>query len=152
VTATATVEAPALSAFRRLAVKRGLLPGVLCSQRHADFVVVMAAAAQSLIPGREYTEAGVNEQLKSFLTGAGAMLATDHVELRRWLVDCRLLERDGFGRRYARAETPEAFVKADTGLRDLDLAGIAREACAAETQARRERKARWTALRGGAPS
>ena len=148
----ATAEASALTAFRRLAVKHGLLPGVLHSQRHADFVVVMAAAAQGLVPEREYTEAEVNERLKAFLTGAGAMLATDHVELRRWLVDCRLVERDGFGRRYVRAAAPASFADAVEGLRDTDLAAIARDACTADAQARAERKARWTAGRDGTPS
>lgn len=149
---SATAEAPALAAFRRLAVKRGLLPGVLFSQRHADFVVVMAAAAQGLAPDREYTEGEVNEALRTFLAGPGAMLATDHVELRRWLVDCQLLARDGYGRRYVRAEASGAYAAAASGLRDRDLAGIARDARAAETQARRERKARWTAAHGGAPA
>jgi hypothetical protein len=145
----ATAEAPALTAFRRLAVKRGLLPGVLHSQRHADFVVVMAAAAQSLAPGREYSEGEVNEQLKAFLARAGAMLATDHVELRRWLVDCRLLERDGFGRRYVRAAAPVAFAAAVDDLRDIDLAAVACDACTADVAARAERKARWIAAQAG---
>jgi len=147
----ATAEAPALTAFRRLAVKRGLLPGVLHGQRFADFVVVSAAAAQGFAPEREYTETEVNEHLKAFLAGAGAMLATDHVDLRRWLVDCRLLERDGFGRRYVRAVAPEGFATTVEGLRGADLAAIARDACTADAQTRAERKARWTAAQGGTP-
>jgi hypothetical protein len=146
-----TAEAPALAAFRRLAVKRGLLPGVLCSQRHADFVVVMAAAAQAFASGQQYTEADVNAQLKAFLEGAGAMLATDHVELRRWLVDCGLVDRDGFGRRYVRAAAPEAFAAAAEGLREVDLAAVARDACSADLAARAERKARWTATKAETP-
>ena len=145
----ATVEATALTAFRRLAVKRGLLPGVLHGQRHADFVVVMAAAVQSLVREREYTESEVNEQLKAFLAGAGAMLATDHVELRRWLVDSGLVERDGFGRRYVRADAPESFAAAAAGLCDADLAAIARDACTADARARALRKARWIATQDG---
>ncbi len=147
----ATAEALALTAFRRLAVKRGLLPGILHSQRYADFVVVMAAAAQGLAPGHEYSEVEVNEQLKAFLAQAGAMLATDHVELRRWLVDCGLFERDGFGRRYVRAAAPQAFAAAVDGLRNVDLDSVARDACTADVKARAERKARWTATQGGTP-
>ena len=52
----------------------------------------MAAAALAFDPQREYSEAEVNEVLKAWLAGAGAMLATDHVELRRWLVDCGLVD------------------------------------------------------------
>jgi hypothetical protein len=147
----ATAEAPALTAFRRLAVKRGLLLGVLHSQRHADFVVVMAAAAQSLVPGHEYSEGEVNDQLKAFLSQAGAMLATDHVELRRWLVDFGLVERDGFGRRYVRAIAPEGFSAAVAGLTDIDLVSVARDACTADVETRAARKARWIAAQTGRP-
>ena len=48
------------------------------------------------------TEPEVNAALKSQLAGAAAFMATDHVELRRSLVDAGWLQRDGFGREYRR--------------------------------------------------
>jgi hypothetical protein len=141
-------ESAALVSFRRVAVKRGLLPGVLQGNCFADFAVVMAAAALALDEHREYSEAEVNAVLKAWLAGAGAMLATDHVELRRWLVDCRLVARDGFGRRYMRASAPEPFTAAVKGLSGIDLAAVAREACSADALARAERKARWESSQG----
>ena len=139
------IESAALANFRRVAVKRGLLPGPLQANRFGDFAVVMAAAALAFDLHREYSEAEVNEVLKAWLAGAGAMLATDHVELRRWLVDCGLVTRDGFGRRYTRAPAPEPFAAAVEGLAGVDLAAIARNAWDADTQTRAERKARWKA-------
>jgi len=136
-------DVPELAAFRRLAAKRGLLPGVLYANRFADFAVVMAAAAQAFELKREYSEAEVNAVLKTWLAGAGAMLATDHVELRRWLVDCGLVVRDGFGRRYVRGLAPAPLAAAVAGLAGADLAAIAREAIEADAAARAERKARW---------
>ncbi len=142
---TAPIESAALANFRRVAIKRGLLPGLLQANRFDDFAVVMAAAALAFEAHREYSEAEVNGVLKGWLAGAGAMLATDHVELRRCLVDCRLVTRDGFGRRYARAPAPEPFAAAIEGLAGVDLAATARNARDADTQARAERKARWKA-------
>jgi hypothetical protein len=44
----------------------------------------------------------VNGRLRDALAGDAAFLDTDHVELRRWLVDTGWWRRDGFGRRYHR--------------------------------------------------
>jgi len=48
------------------------------------------------------TEREVNAALKRQLTGAAVFLATDHVELRRWLCDGGWLARDAWGRAYRR--------------------------------------------------
>jgi hypothetical protein len=144
---TTPAEAFPLTLFRRLAVKRGLLPGTLHGNHPADFAVVMAAATLAFEAQREYSEAEVNAVLKSWLAGAGAMLATDHVELRRWLVDCGLVVRDGFGRRYVRDPVPGAYAAALGALAGVDLAAIAREAVDADAATRAERKARWTSTR-----
>ncbi len=44
----------------------------------------------------------MNTALKAQLSGAARCLATDHVELRRWLCDTGWLARDDFGREYRR--------------------------------------------------
>ncbi len=111
----------------------------------------MAAAALAFEVQREYSEAEVNAVLKAWLAGAGAMLATDHVELRRWLVDCGLVVRDGFGRRYVRVPAPVAFAAAVAELAGADLAAVAREAMESDAALRAVRKARWEAARGSQP-
>lgn len=134
-----------LTLFLRLAAKRGLLPGTLHDNHPADFAVVMAAATLAFEAHREFSEAEVNAVLKTWLAGAGAMLATDHVELRRWLVDCRLVVRDGFGRRYARGPAPGAFAAAVDALAGVDLEAIVAVACAEDARRRADRKAEWIA-------
>lgn len=132
-----------VAAFRRLAITRGLLPGALQSGRHFDFVVVTTAAAVAFVPGRGYREGEVNILLKDWLAGPGAMLATDHVELRRLLIDCQLLDRDGFGRRYARSIAPEGWREAIAALQGVDLVGEAARARKLDVEARARRKAQW---------
>ena len=84
-----------------LVVKDGVAIGLL-GQRDRD--LVLALAARALEPGQAYSESRVNDQLSAWLEGTGAMLRTDHVELRRWLVDAGYVARDGFGRAYWRGE------------------------------------------------
>jgi len=83
-----------------LAPRQGLSLGGMHSASPADFALMLAAAAQSFTPATVYTEREVNGRLRAMLAGVGLMLAVDHVELRRWLVDTGVLTRDGFGRAY----------------------------------------------------
>jgi hypothetical protein len=77
------------------------------------------------------------------------MLATDHVELRRWLVDLRLLERDGYGREYRRVAPPVAYAAAVAALAAIDTGAVAEAARVELARDRAERRARHEA-RGGA--
>jgi hypothetical protein len=140
---TSAPDSRFLVAFRRLAITQGLTLGGLQSGRHEDFLVVTTAAALAFAAGRAYTEAEVNALLKKWLAGPGWMLATDHVELRRWLVDCRLLERDGYGRRYMRTDAAEAWQATFAALDGVDFAFEARTARASDAARRSERKAQW---------
>jgi hypothetical protein len=132
-----------LAAFRRLSTTRGLSLGGLQSGRRFEFIVVTAAATLAFAPARDYTEAEVNALLKDWLAGPGAMVATDHVELRRVLIDCRLIGRDGFGRRYGRRAVPDAWQDAIGALTGVDLAAEADQARAANAAQRAQRKAQW---------
>jgi hypothetical protein len=136
----------AAARWAALAIRRGISLGALQSTSPGDFALVLAAATSGFVPGHSYAEREVNERLRAFLAVAGAMLATDHVELRRWLVDCRVLERDGFGRAYALGDRPDDDVAAArSGLAGVDLAALARAARDADAARRAERKARWQA-------
>ena len=53
--------------------------------------IVLRHLAELFVPGERYTEAQVNEVLGAVAAGG----ETDHVALRRYLVDHRLLSREG---------------------------------------------------------
>ncbi|MGZ5205185.1 MAG: DUF2087 domain-containing protein [Caldimonas sp.] len=130
-----------------LVVKTGLSPGLLGA---ADRDAVLALAASVFAAGREYREAEVNDALSAWLDGPGAMLRTDHVELRRWLVDAGFIGRDGFGRAYVRDAAEEDRADAVLGARspgELDAAiAEARAADLARREARRSAHAGAAAL------
>ncbi len=134
-----------LDVFRRLATRSGLLPGTLCTGHRESFMVVLGAAAMAFEFGRDYDEFEVNDRLKVWLAGPGSMLATDHVTLRRWLVDSEVLERDGYGRGYRRCEPRDEWSAVSEALAGIDLEAEARAARAAEAANRAERKAFWSA-------
>lgn len=132
-----------LATWRRLCVRSGLSLGGLQSSRKQDFGVVLAAAALAFDDGATYTEAEVNQRLQAWLADPGAMLGTDHVELRRWLVDARLLARDGYGRRYARGPLPPGYSAALAALAGWDLGLVTRNERDADARRRAERKSAW---------
>lgn len=110
---TSDAETPRLSAVvtRQLAgwaAKQGVGLGGLSTQ---DLRVALAVAAWALPAGRTWTEAEVNAVLRRVLAEEGRFLDTDHVELRRWLVDTAWWRRDGYGRAYER--TPFAQLPPD---------------------------------------
>ena len=83
--------------LRSFIVKNGVLLGGLSeAQRRAALALCWAG----LPPADGFTEPQINDALKQQLSGALQCLGIDHVELRRWLVDCAFVARDGFGRRY----------------------------------------------------
>jgi len=135
----------AIDRFAALSVRTGLSLGILHSARIADFNLMLAAAARAFAPGRTYSEREVNAILQDWLAGEGSMLAVDHVELRRWLVDCRVLARDDYGRAYALAAPAPEIAELVSALSGVDLAAVAAAARRRNTDAREERKRRWVA-------
>ena len=138
-----TAESNTLRIWRSLSVRSGLSLGGLQSGRSEEFGVVLSAAALALHEGVEYSEAEVNARLKRWLERGGSMLATDHVELRRWLVDMNFVERDGYGRSYRRSRIANAFADTLAAMKDTDLDAVARIARDADAAARAQRKAAW---------
>ncbi len=132
-----------LATWRRLCVRNALSLGGLHSGRQQDVGVVLAAAVLAFDDGVTYTEPEVNERLKAWLAEPGAMLETDHVELRRWLVDTRLLERDGYGHAYVRAPAPQGLGATLDALAGWDLGVVARNERDADARRRAERKSAW---------
>jgi hypothetical protein len=95
------------------------------------------------LPDAPMNERAVNAALGQRLAGAAAFLGTDHVELRRWLVDAGWLMRDDYGREYRRVETTalpddlRPLAAAFAGIDTDALAGATRTAHAALREQRR---------------
>ena len=77
-----------------LVLKSGLHLGLLSE---GDRALVLALAACAIESGSTLREDEVNRRLSDWLADVGAMVQTDHVELRRWIVDAGYLARDGWG-------------------------------------------------------
>lgn len=114
---TSAVTACSDPGFRGLVVKdRVHLGGLGAAQRLLALACVWAG-----LPDASMSEREVNAALRAALAGAACWLDTDHVELRRWLVDTGWLQRDGFGRAYRcalRAGLPPALQHAADALDD----------------------------------
>jgi len=137
-----------LTTLAALVVKEGVGLGGLPTAQH---VAAMALAWSALPRHAALREADVNLALKRCLAEEGRFLQTDHVELRRWLVDAGWLARDGFGREYRRVapgDLPAAFRPVAEALETLDpvawVSGI-REHAASQRVARRRA---WLARQG----
>lgn len=140
-----------ISILRRLAPRSGLSLGGLYGGRHDEFATLLASATMTFTVGSGYSEREVNTLLIGWLAASGVMLGCDHVELRRWLVDTGLLERDGFGRRYVRATNPPSrFAEMLVALADVDMPRVVGEARAEDAARREERRARF-APKPGSP-
>lgn len=129
-----------LEPLEPLVCKQGVALGGLSP---AERDRALAVAAASVGPGEPLTEAQVNARLKASLAAEAAFLHTDHVELRRWLVDTGWWRRDTYGQRYEAVAVedlrPEVQALA-RAVRRVDLAAWAaalREAAAAQRERRR---------------
>ncbi len=127
-------------------VKHGVsLGGLAPEDRALLFALVWAG-----LPDGPLTERQVNERLRAQLAGAAACLKTDHVELRRWLVDAGWMHRDGFGREYRRAGL-DAIADGPSCAAARELQSIDTDAWVAQQRASHEaqREARRRAWQGG---
>jgi hypothetical protein len=138
-----------LETLARLAVKQGVgLGGLTDGQRMGAL-----ALAWSVLPWGPMNERAVNESLKAALTGAARSLDTDHVELRRWLVDTGWVTRDGFGREYRRVVADRLRAEAQPwvdALNGLDVALWVAEQCALQQARRAQRRQAWEGAAGPA--
>jgi len=80
--------------------------------------------------------------LRDWLDHEGSFVRTDHVELRRLLVDFGLLRRDGFGRSYWRPESPPEFAAIFRELESVDVRTAVAQARAEAARKRNERAKR----------
>lgn len=132
-----------------LFLKAGVaLGGLSDAQRRLALALVWAG-----LPDLTLTEREVNEVLKARLAGAAGFLGTDHVELRRWLVDAGWLARDGYGRAYCRVDAtalPPPLQPLAAAFGGIDTDALAAGVRAAHADNRAARRRAW-AERQGAP-
>jgi tRNA(adenine34) deaminase len=142
-----TTERPAISTagwlerLAQLSVRQGVHLATLQQRDGRDLELVFASATLFFPADRLLDERGANTVLKQFLSSAGAMLDTDHVELRRWLVDTGFVRRSDYGSDYRRGTLPEWLRDAAEalGAREVaDAVGRAREARDAQREAKRQ--------------
>ena len=147
-TTTTSSSAAPLASWAALVRKDGVGLGLLPqAQQRGALALVWSVLPQ----GAVLSEPQVNQQLKAALAGAVVCLDTDHVELRRWLVDAGWLQRDGFGREYRACSWDQLTTEQQATaapLHDLDTgAWVAQQRAAALTE-RASRRASWLARKG----
>ena len=142
-----TTEQAAISAegwlerLGQLATRQGVHLSTLQQKDGRDLELVFASATLFFPADRLLDERDANAVLKRFLSSAGAMLDTDHVELRRWLVDTGFVRRSDYGSDYRRGTLPVWLSGAAAALGPSDVADAveqAREARGAQREAKRQ--------------
>jgi hypothetical protein len=134
--------------FRELGhmvVKQGVGLGLLSPAKRN---LALAVGWACLPDGLGCDEREVNTLIKACLNDACQFLSTDHVELRRWLVDAGWLARDGFGRRYTKVLAPDLPVACADAARTMQSLGDVRVWCQRRREhafaARKQARDAWT--------
>ena len=131
-----------LAALAAWVVKDGVALGGLSFELRTQALAVAWAG----LPAVVMSENEVNGILRAQLAGAASFLATDHVELRRWLVDAAWLRRDGYGREYRRVPVSELAAHARVvaeALSVLDVTAWVTEARLRHVAQRDQRRQAW---------
>jgi hypothetical protein len=130
-----------------LVLKSALRIGLLSAP---DRALVLALAACAVEPARSLREDEVNRRLRDWLADVGAMLDTDHVELRRWLVDTGFVARDDWGHAYVRGAPQVEQARRILGT--ADGSALARAVRSVRVAAQSARLARRRAFERRRPS
>jgi hypothetical protein len=138
--------------LRALALREGMTFSTFATLRLPDRCVLLTTIVRCFDPAAIYRERDVNQILKKWLASAGAMFETDHVNVRRWLVDTNVLMRT--------PDCAEYRLHPDIGERDdieraPDVRAVDADALVAATrqsalEKRAHRKADWLARAPGA--
>jgi tRNA(adenine34) deaminase len=128
-----------------LSRRQGLAIGTLLGAARADLDLLLASAALHLPHDDGLNEREASLRLREFLSGTGAMLDTDHAELRRWLVDLGFVARSDRGDDYRRGALPAWLQDAARELDAKRLAAAVEAARRAHDDERQMRKQAWLA-------
>ena len=105
--------------------------------KHRDQQILLKSVAMALDKNKDYAEAEINARLESWLATVGRKLHTDHVTLRRCLVDEGYLTRDPAGKSYRL----QANIRADQfepEIDSIDCADVIDEAIARREQKKQQ--------------
>lgn len=144
-TRTSFTAAEWLDRMAQLALRHGVHLSTLQLKDGRDLELVFAGAALAFPPDVSLTEQGANEILKRFLATAGVMVSTDHVELRRWMVDAGFLHRSDFGTDYRRGVIPEWLMDAAQTIDFERIASAVARARSVNEVQRETRRQAWLA-------
>jgi tRNA(adenine34) deaminase len=142
---------PAISAagwlerLAQLSARQGLHLSTLHQKDARDLELVFGSALLFFPDDRLLDERGANIVLKHFLSTAGAMLDTDHVELRRWLVDTGFVRRSDFGTDYRRGSLPQWLQEASKALDPQQLSAAVLQARESRDAQRESKRQAWLA-------
>jgi Uncharacterized protein conserved in bacteria (DUF2087) len=131
-----------LSTLEAMLIKQGVMLGGLTPEQRAAALAVVWAG----LPDAVMNEKHINQALQHSLANAAQFLDTDHVELRRWLVDVGWLQRDGFGREYRRlnySHLPAPCKRAADLLPKPEVDAWAQALRLAQARRREERRLLW---------
>lgn len=106
-------------------------------RKRRDREILMKSIRMRLAPDREYSEPEMNEALREWNRTIAPAIETDHVTLRRLLVDYGEIERTADGGMY-RVAFPAGAVAFDLEVDELDQAATI--AAYLDYQARRPRR------------
>ena len=129
---------PSLDRLKHLLLRQEIIIGKLSP---SDRQIMLTAAALAIPKDATHTEREVTERLQRWVTTVGSNLRDDAVELRRYLVDCRCLQRDPAGRAYTRVgHWPTGWSEIAAELEPLDIAQFADQVRIEEADRRAARK------------
>ena len=134
-----------LQRLTELSRRQGLAIGTMLGAARSDLDLLLASAALHLPPDEGLGEREASERFRHFLATTGAMLDTDHAELRRWLVDLGFVERSDRGSDYRRGALPSWLQAAAEQLDAQQLLEAVQRARAAHESERQARKQAWLA-------
>ena len=89
-------------------------------RKRRDRQILMKSLLLTLDSSAEYSEAEINGAIQRWNREVAPAIDTDHVTIRRWLIDYGLLERTADGRWY-RVGFPPGAVAFDLEVEDLDV-------------------------------
>ena len=144
-TRTSITAADWLLRMAQLALRHGVHLSTLQQKDGSDLELFFAGAALAFPPNQSLSEPDANQILKRFLATAGVMVSTDHVELRRWMVDTGFLQRSDFGTDYRRGVIPEWLADAAGALDSERIARTVAQARSADETQRENRRRAWLA-------
>lgn len=112
-----------------------------------DREILMKSITLDLDERRVYSEREINEHLKRWKREIAPAIETDHVTLRRWLVDYGHLERPRDGSAY-RLGFPPKTVAFDVAIYDVDLRATVAAFLAEQARRAAEKKAKRRGAQG----